>query len=131
MANLRIDLGGAPKFVQKQLFGTLKNGEMIKSALEYFEGHAHVNEIFWFANYDSDKGKWLSVRKMNKRAGKEEVTVPVSLAAIQRDLKIMEELGEVKKLGERSGRWATPDYEGEVEDGEAEDESEAEDEYDE
>ncbi len=121
MVALRVDMRNLPLHVSKQLHGERRHRQSILDALEYFDGCAHANEIFHYMNTNED-GEWLTVKKPNKRNGnKLEATVPVPMAAIQTEVKTMIDVGEAKRIGQRSGYIALPEWEGELPGG-AEDE---------
>jgi hypothetical protein len=106
---IRVPLTGLPKHVVPHLFGQVKNRKDILSALSYFDDHAHEKEIFHFLNTDED-GKWLKIEhSKGPHAGK--VSVPVTMQALRQQLATMIEMGDIRRIGERSGLYATPDYE--------------------
>ena len=138
MAKLRIDFSRTPGYVQDQ-FGRIKNKDGIISALTYWDGCAHAKEIFAFLNC-KDPAKahlakhWLKVRKLNKRTGVEEETVPVSFQTVSNELAAMLDRKMIKHVGnERSGLYALLDFdENQLEDEEADaDDSRETDETDE
>lgn len=122
---LRVSFAGAPGFAKAQVFGKVKNRENILKAMEYFDGHAHVKEIWHFLNTKDEtdaKGNpiWLKVKKLNKRTGKEEWTVPFSLAVVTTEVATLVAMDELKRIGgERSASVALPGYEETEEDAEA------------
>ncbi len=108
---LRVKFDKAPPVILKQIFGEAKHAAVILEGVTQFEGHAHEKEIFHYLNTDAD-GDWVI----------ENGQVVVTMQNLKKQLTTMVETGQLKRLGERSARYALPTYEGTVE--EDEDESE-------
>lgn len=118
---LRVDFKGAPAAVLAQLFGVAKHEALITDAVTKYEGHAHEKEIFHYLNTDED-GDFVTVMGTDGKP-----TVTVSMQNVRKQLSTMVETGKLKRLGERSARYALPEFEGNVADeDEGEDEDEAE-----
>ncbi len=116
---LRVSFAGAPGQILKQLFGEAKNAKIILQAVEFFQGHAHEQEIFHFVNTDSD-GDW--VLETNSKG---ESVVVVSMQNLRKQLATMVLTGQLKRLGERSARYAAMDFEGTIDEGEDDENGEA------
>lgn len=111
-AALRVTFDKAPPSVLKQLFGEAKHSAHILAALQHFDGQAHAKEIFHYVNTD-ENGKFVQVQGSNG-----EMTVPVTMANLAKQLSTMVAVAQIKRLGERSSRFALMDYEGEAPEGE-------------
>lgn len=119
---MRVDLTGAPAFITKQVYGDLKYQKPIMKAVrKVFDGHAHEVELFHWLNTD-ENGKYLQ-KTLTTGTSKGEVAPLVSMQVLRQHLKVMVELGQLKKLGERSPIYATPEYEAPEADETDEDES--------
>jgi hypothetical protein len=140
MANLRTNFSKAPAHVVNQIFGKVKNRDGIMSGLEYWNGYAHVKELFAFLNCKNpEKGTgWFKVNKMNKRTGQMEETVPVPMTTLSNELATLVAMNAIKRIGgDRSATYALKDFdesqlEGEIdEEGEEGEEEEVEEDNDE
>jgi hypothetical protein len=109
---LRISFKNAPASVLKQLFGEAKHAQLIIDAITKFEGQAHTHEIFHYLNTDDDSD-WLA-------------TIQVPMQNLLKQLSTMVATGQIKRLGERSSRYALMTYEGVAPEGEDEDDNEVE-----
>jgi hypothetical protein len=120
---------GAPNCVHEQVFGKVKNRDGIMSAVNHYDGCAHTLQVYHYVNTD-DEGEFILASKLNKRTGKTEKTVPVSLQTLTSEIATLIAMGELKRVGgPRSGRVAAPDFdESQLEESDAEDEDESEDE---
>lgn len=116
-AALRVSFASAPAAILKQIFGEAKHEGLILDAITKFEGHAHEKEIFHYLNTDDDGDFVTQIGSDGKP------TVVVSMQNMRKQLSTMVDTGKIKRLGERSARYALLDYEGVIED-EDEDENE-------
>lgn len=107
---LRVNFTAAPAAVLRQLFGEAKYQQHIIDAITSFEGHAHEKEIFHYVNTDND-GDWVLVTATD---GKTQ-TVAISMQTLRKNLSTMVDTGSIKRLGDRSARYALIDFEGQVE----------------
>lgn len=114
---LRVNFKNAPGVVLKQIFGEAKHAAIILESLGKFSGQAHEKEIFHYLNTDDD-GDWVIT---NNSKGEPSVVVP--MPNLRKQLSTMVDTGQIKRLGERSARYALPTFEGQVDD-EGEDEAE-------
>lgn len=118
-APLRVSFNNAPAAVLRQIFGEAKHERLILDGVTKFEGHAHEKEIFHYVNTDED-GDFVVVQGSDGKP-----TVTVTMQNLRKQLSTMVDTGKLKRLGERSARYALPDFEGTVEE---DDENEAEEE---
>lgn len=109
---LRVDYSKAPPSVLKAMFGDAKDRDAILQSLEYFENHAHEQEIFHYINTDED-GEWILNDAGEPRVGRQ---------SLQRQLSALVNLKEIERVGERTSRYKLPGTEVEAS---AEDEEEA------
>lgn len=124
--NLRVSFEGAPTHVLNQVYGNLKNRGSILKALKYFDGHAHERELFQVLNTTQDAAGNVSWKTATVERGPQKGTVTVALPmqSLRSQLATLVELGQIKRIGgERSARYALPDYA--EQDGEAEEVEEA------
>lgn len=117
---LRVSFANAPAQILKQIFGEAKHAKLILDAVTQYEGHAHEKEIFHYLNTDED-GDFVIV---NGSDGKPSVTV--TMVNLRKQLSTMVDTGQLKRLGERSARYALPTYEGQVDEDEGEEEEQDE-----
>lgn len=119
---MRVSFANAPAAVLKQIFGEAKNSSIILDALEQFDGQAHIQELFFYVNTDENH-QWVLVKN-----AKGEDAPAITMANLTKQLSTLVMTEQVKRLGERSARYALPSYQpsaDEIEDdGEGEEEQE-------
>lgn len=106
---LRVSFQGAPAAALRQIFGEAKHEKLILDAVTQFEGHAHEKEIFHYVNTDEDNDFVIITGADGKQ------TVAVTMQNLRKQLSTMVETGKLKRLGERSARYALPEFEGTIE----------------
>lgn len=103
---LRVNFQGAPSFILKQIFGEAKNASDILAAIKDFDGQAHEKEIFFWMNVD-ETGAYKTVQGSDGKPA-----AAMTMQNLKKQLAVMVETGQLKRLGDRSARYAFPNYEG-------------------